>query len=55
MSHHVAKVSSEGEKCPILGMQYILLALVYFWENPFILSCAEGIIPIEERRLLSYL
>jgi hypothetical protein len=30
MNHQVAKATSEGDKCRVEGMQYILLALVYF-------------------------
>jgi hypothetical protein len=37
MSHQVAKVSCEGDKCPVEGMQYILLALVYLGGESIIL------------------
>jgi hypothetical protein len=43
MSHHVAKVSSKGDKCPFLGMQYIFLASVYFGgKSIHFLMCKRG-------------
>jgi hypothetical protein len=30
VGHQVAKTTFEGDKCQVEGMQYILLALVYF-------------------------
>jgi hypothetical protein len=43
VSHHVAKVIFEGDKCPVLGMKYILLALVYFGgESIHFLMCRRS-------------
>jgi hypothetical protein len=35
MSHQVAKASSAGDKCLVEGMQYILLASMYFGGDSF--------------------
>jgi hypothetical protein len=41
MSNQVAKDSFEGDKCPVEGMQYILLASVYLGGISFILSSGD--------------
>jgi hypothetical protein len=43
-SHQVTKASFKGDKCPIYGIQYILLALVYLgdYDSFIFLMCRRG-------------